>query len=195
MIHHNHKHSGLRSSASPSHTLREFITFRIGFRDDTEINRLLFPVTTRMLAGLDFLSFPSQFGCAFNDTALFFLPHETRSSKGTAKSLNPCFLWSEVDRAPRRKHKSCRFGDSLALYLSIESGTEITCGFGSTWWGRRSLSEGFWPRRPPNSNYSSGICSYFFKKVRICICWRRTRSNFSSLARFQVWQFLCLICH
>ncbi|CAL9147615.1 unnamed protein product [Musa hybrid cultivar] len=33
-----------------------------------------------ILAGLDFFSFPSQFGCAFNDTALFFLPHETRES-------------------------------------------------------------------------------------------------------------------
>ena len=48
-IHHNHKHSGLCSSASPSHTLRAFITFRIGFRDDTEINRLLFPVTMAYL--------------------------------------------------------------------------------------------------------------------------------------------------
>ncbi|CAL9081919.1 unnamed protein product [Musa acuminata var. zebrina] len=33
-----------------------------------------------ILAGLDFFSFPSQFGCAFNDTALFFVPHETRES-------------------------------------------------------------------------------------------------------------------
>ncbi|RRT36937.1 hypothetical protein B296_00055552, partial [Ensete ventricosum] len=45
-----------------------------------------------ILAGLDFFSFPSQFGCVFNDTAPVFLPDETRSSKGTAKLPNPWFL-------------------------------------------------------------------------------------------------------